>query len=151
MIIILFYTDIYSNSHIPFRCEPKHTLLSSFCLHSVVIPYSHTPFRLFFHDLILHFPYSFHHNPHTPILHSTQGLEGDDDLTIFCATCGQPTGIKKAIHHMERCFSKVTTTASQYIHFIAENMGPFYEEYLCYFGPIIKFSLGINNYVGFFW
>ena len=54
------------------------------------------------YDLILPYPI-----PHDSILHSTQGLEGDDDLTIFCATCGQPTGIKKAIHHMERCFSKV--------------------------------------------
>ncbi|CAI8020698.1 CXXC-type zinc finger protein 1 [Geodia barretti] len=41
-----------------------------------------------------------------------EGLEGDDDLTIFCATCGRPTGIKKAVHHMERCFSKMEGVVS---------------------------------------
>ena len=41
---------------------------------------------------------------------SLQSSEADDDLTIFCATCGQPTGLKKAMNHMERCFAKVQCT-----------------------------------------
>lgn len=41
-----------------------------------------------------------------------ESSEADDDLTIFCATCGQPTGLKKAIHHMERCFSKMEGVVS---------------------------------------
>ena len=30
-----------------------------------------------------------------------------DDLTIHCATCSQPVTLKKAMVHLEKCFSKV--------------------------------------------
>ena len=46
------------------------------------------------------------------------GDHGDsDDITIYCATCGQPIAFKKALVHMERCFNKVLS----YLHVVVNS------------------------------
>ncbi len=43
------------------------------------------------------------------LLFTQQAFEAEsEDLTIHCATCSQPVTLKKAMHHLERCFSKVS-------------------------------------------
>jgi len=41
-----------------------------------------------------------------PVILQSSEVESDD-LTIHCATCSQPVPLKKAMVHLERCFSKV--------------------------------------------
>jgi COMPASS component SPP1 len=38
--------------------------------------------------------------------------EDTEDLLIYCATCSHPVGLKKALVHMERCFTKLEGTVS---------------------------------------
>ncbi len=49
-----------------------------------------------------------HTTLHIHPIHLLPQTDADsDDLTIHCATCGQPVTLKKAMAHFERCFNKV--------------------------------------------